>query len=74
MLLKNSLKCHFGDIFVLCGQVAVIARITSILVTIPSLTMSDLLSAEDHTILVLMVMVAGTSDEDKNQCLCIGKY
>jgi hypothetical protein len=60
MTFKNSLKRHIGDIFALCGLVAVTALITSIILTAPPLTKSGPPSATDHTLLVLMVTVAGT--------------
>jgi hypothetical protein len=60
MPFKNSLKHHIGDIFALCGLVAVTALITSIILTAPSLAKSGPLSATDHNLMVLMVTVAGT--------------
>ena len=60
MTFKNSLKRHIGDLFALCGLVAVTALITSIILTAPPLTKSGPPSATDHTLLVLMVTVAGT--------------
>ncbi|PMD42848.1 hypothetical protein L207DRAFT_623102 [Hyaloscypha variabilis F] len=61
MPFKSLLKSHLGDILALCGLVVVIALITSIILMAPPLTSSGPLSATDHTILVLLVTVAGTT-------------
>ncbi|KAN0101473.1 hypothetical protein V8E51_011983 [Hyaloscypha variabilis] len=61
MPFKSSLKSHLGDILALCGLVVVIALITSIILMAPPLTSSGPLSATDHTILVLLVTVTGTT-------------
>lgn len=60
MRLKQQLKRHLGNVLALCSLLALIALLTVILLTTPPLTKSGPLSDTNHTVLVLVVTVAGT--------------
>ena len=57
---KEQLKRHLGNALALCSLLALTALITVILLTTPRLTKCGPLSATNHTVLVLVVTVAGT--------------
>src|ERR1051326_7776293 len=57
---KEQLKRHIGDVLALCSLLAITALITVVSLTTPPLTKSGPLSATNHTMLVLVVTVAGT--------------